>query len=256
MKNPSLSASPKTGKTKTGKTKTAQTKTRILEIDFFRGLAVIGMVIFHFLFILDFYDIRQTDLFEGGWDIFGQFIRFTFLLLVGISITFSRSNLKRSFIVLGAALIITLATYLAWPDLYIRFGILHFIAASIFLLSPLRKYPYISLAIAMIAIFITYFLSNVPSTSLPLIILGFKPLNFSSLDYFPIFPWITLPAFGIFLGNTVYKNKRPLISNEIFDRKIFAPLYFLGRHGLVVYMLHVPLIFAILMAARIIPPII
>src|SRR3989338_3496258 len=96
---------------------------RFLELDFLRSLAVIGMIVFHFFFILDFYRIYANDMFSGWWHVLGQFVRFTFLILVGICMTISyqRSHsrwrqIRRGSIVLFFAMIVTLATRIFVPE--------------------------------------------------------------------------------------------------------------------------------------------
>lgn len=219
-------------------------KQRILELDLLRGLAVLGMIIFHFLFVLDFFDIHHFDLSTNTWLVLARIVQFTFLILVGIGITFSRNNLKRGASVLIAALIVTLATYLAEPELYVRFGILHLIALSILLLAPFKKLKYLNLFLAAIILLINYFISQIATSSLPLIIIGFHPLQFASLDYFPLIPWIALPLIGIYLGNTIYAKRLPLIDNRYISP--LKPLLFLGRHALPIYLLHVPAIILLL----------
>lgn len=222
---------------------------RILELDFMRGLAVLGMIVFHYYFTLDFYGIQQHDVTEGGWHVLGQFVRFTFLALVGISVTFSQNNNKRAFVILLCAMAITLASYLFQPDMYVRFGILHLIAVSIFLIAPLKNHPRTALILGIIAIFSPILLLQFSSQSLALIILGVQPLGFSSFDFFPIFPWIAIPLFGIFFGNMLYKNKKPLIPNEIFQKRLLVPVCIFGKNALVVYMIHIPIIFTFLLIA-------
>ena len=62
---------------------------RIHWIDSLRGLAIILMIIFHFFFDLSLLEIQKTDFHSPFWLIFGHFIRFTFLILVGFSLYLS-----------------------------------------------------------------------------------------------------------------------------------------------------------------------
>lgn len=222
-------------------------KGRILELDFLRGLAVLGMVAFHYYFALDFYGIQQHDMTTGAWHVIGQIVRFTFLTLVGISVTFSRNNAKRAFVILLCAMGITLASYMLQPDMYIRFGILHLIAISIFLVAPLRNRPCVALILGILAIFAPLILLQFSSSSLPLIILGVQPVAFATFDLFPIFPWIAIPLFGIFFGNIIYKDKKPHLPNRLFKKTITAPVCVFGKHALIVYMVHFPIIFTLLL---------
>lgn len=218
-------------------------KKRFLELDFLRGLAVLGMIVFHFFFILDFYQIYSSEMFSGWWHVLGQFVRFTFLILVGIGmvISFERSHslwrqVKRGIIVLFFAMIVTLATWFFVPDQYVRFGILHLIGTSIIILSLIVKWHFIALLLAIFAMSLGYYVRDG-------IFILFQNSSIQTIDYFPIFPWIGVVAFGIFLGHNFYTKEiaRP---NFGFLQKV--PLMFLGRHSLLIYMLHVPIILALL----------
>ncbi len=242
-KSKKIASSQKISKTQ----KLLSQKGRILELDFLRGIAVLGMVAFHYYYALDFYGIQQHDMTTGVWHIIGQIVRFTFLVLVGISITFSRNNSKRAFVIFLCAMGITLASYLFQPEMYVRFGILHLIAISIFLIAPLRNRPRTALILGLIAMFIPLILLQFSSSSLPLIILGVQPIAFYTFDLFPIFPWIAIPLFGIFFGNILYKNKKPLLPNRLFKKFPLSPICVFGKYALIVYMVHFPIIFTFLL---------
>ncbi len=226
--------------------KNIKKNSRILELDFLRGLAVLGMIAFHFYYFLNFYGLQQHSMGEGFWHLIGQFVRFSFLLLVGISITFSNKNIKRAIIILICAMIITGASYFVYPEFYIRFGILHLIGVSIILISPLKRYPIIALILAIISIFMPIILLQYTSSFLPLIIVGFKPIQFASFDLFPIFPWIAIPLLGIFFGNKIYKDKKPKLPNKIFINKTALFVCIFGQNALYIYMLHIPVILFLL----------
>lgn len=210
-----------------------------------RGLAVLGMIIFHFFFILDFYGIYQSEMFSGWWHVLGQFVRFTFLILVGIGmvISYQRSRsllrqVKRGIIVLIFAMVVTFATWFFVPDQYVRFGILHLIGTSIILLSLIVRWRFIALLLAIFAMSFGYYVSDG-------VFILFQNSTIQTIDYFPIFPWIGATAFGIFLGHIFYTKERARL-NFGFLQKV--PLIFLGRHSLLIYMLHVPIILALLFA--------
>lgn len=205
------------------------------------------MVIFHLFFILDFFGIYESHMYNGGWLLLARFVQFSFLGLVGVSLTISSKSVKqqwgRAAIIAVAALIVTLATFIAVPDLYVRFGILHFIAVSIFLLAPIANSKYLALIITIGSFIAGFFIKKITSSSLLLIILGAQSNNFASIDHFQILPWITIPAFGIFLGNFLYKGKKRLItipppSNKTLSKTIGL----LSKHSLALYLLHVPAI--------------
>ena len=71
--------------------------------------------------------------------------------------------------------------------------------------------------------------------------LGFPSEDFYSSDYFPVFPWIFLFFFGVFLGEFLrYKGVF-----EWMSRKRPGTLAFLGRHSLCIYLLHQPVLYGV-----------
>lgn len=226
-------------------------KNRLVFLDILRGLAVIGMVIFHFFFILNFFGIQMFDINSGGWLILARAVQFTFLGLVGFSLAISRKNypqqLLRAAKISVAALSVTLITYYLIPDFYVRFGILHFIAVSIILLAPFARQKYLALAIVIISLPIYFLLSKIDSENLFMIILGSNSdFAFNTIDHFSIFPWITVVACGMFLGRIIK------VPNWKFPSFTW-PLVFLGRHSLLFYLLHVPAIIILLIALDLLP---
>lgn len=226
---------------------------RFLELDLLRGLAVIGMIIFHLFYLLNYFDVVVSEMFSGWWHVLGQFVRFSFLGLVGVGmvISYSRSGIlrqwRRAGIIFVLALVVSIATLLVIPDQYVKFGILHLIALGIFVLSFVVRLPVIALILGIAAIFLGQWIAGFNTDSLLPFILGAKSETIFSIDYFPIFPWISVVCFGIFLGNLLYAEKEAGFNLAgKFSRKIFKPILFLGRNSLMVYMLHVPIIIFLL----------
>ena len=77
--------------------------------------------------------------------------------------------------------------------------------------------------------------------------LGFPDPGFFSGDYFPLFPWIFLYLTGYFLYGMFMKF--PEVKNAL---RIHLPVPFLeaaGRHSLLLYLLHQPLLMLVFTAA-------
>ena len=140
-------------------------KNRIYELDFLRGIAVIGVMIDHLLLFVylgsfenifvnypyDSYIISKLyDLARLFWksnlvEWCAWVFRAIFILDVGICFVLSRNNLKRGIKIGSLALFITLCTmvyaYLFKDkDLIVINGILHVMALAIFICVPLYKY--------------------------------------------------------------------------------------------------------------------
>lgn len=233
---------------------------RFPEIDILRGIAIIGMIIFHLFFLLNYFAILQNDMYEGIFLILARGVQFLFLSLVGVSmaISFQKNKLlgfnkkdyylkqwKRASIIFLFALIITLVTKIIIPDKYVFFGILHFIALSIVILSFIADNKWLSLMISISSYFIFFIIQNIYVTHKFLLIFGFKIEGIQSIDYFPIFPWISIISLGIFFGHTLYKSHKRIFTVNI-PRFIITPFAFLGKKALIIYMIHVPILYLLI----------
>ncbi|MEK6820956.1 MAG: heparan-alpha-glucosaminide N-acetyltransferase domain-containing protein, partial [archaeon] len=58
-------------------------------LDLLRGLSVVGMIIFHFVFDLRFFLNYPIDIHSGFWFVFARVTAFSFVFLAGISIPLS-----------------------------------------------------------------------------------------------------------------------------------------------------------------------
>ena len=67
---------------------------RFWEIDFFRGSAVILMIIFNYAFALRYFGIYDVDLGFLFWWLFPRLIAGAFIFIAGLSLAVSYSRLK------------------------------------------------------------------------------------------------------------------------------------------------------------------
>lgn len=229
---------------------------RFWEIDFLRGVAILMMVTFHFLFDLSFagYNINVSS---GFWLYFARTTATLFIFLVGVSLTlsFARAKtklsepqlflkyLKRGALVFGGGLIITLASYIFIKQGYILFGILHLIGLSIILAYPFLKLKKSNLIIGLAIIIVGLYLKNLTFDFHQLLWLGFVPKKFYSLDYFPLLPWFGVVLLGVAAGKYLYPNSQPKIKlpdwSNLLPIKILS---LLGQKSLFLYFVHQPII--------------
>lgn len=236
---------------------------RMCLLDEIRGIAVILMVIYH-----TFYSMAFIFHMEFSYPImfsimpYEPIIPIIFITVSGIVSVYSKSNFKRGLIIFAIALLITLVTSIILPGQAILFGILHFLGIGLiiysFLKKPLSKIPInLGLFLSLILFVILYDLPKSVigfppylGTELPdefysiywLSFLGFPTPDFVSSDYFPILPYIFLLFFGSFIGRYLKEVKTP----EVLYKKLCSPLDFIGKHALLIYVLHQPIIIGIL----------
>lgn len=111
-----------------------------------------------------------------------------FVAISGASSTFSHNNVRRGIKLLLCALVVSLATYVAMPSEFIRFGILHFLGCAALLYALLRplleKVPLHPLAFLLLFFLFRWLLS--PTYDIPhLWWLGIRQPSFSSLGLLP-----------------------------------------------------------------------
>lgn len=232
------------------------TKNRYPELDILRGTAIIGMIIFHLFFILDYTHFVSYELYEGLWLLLARYVQITFIGIFGISLAISAQNnggitfnfikkqLKRSATVYLMAMIISIFSYLIVPDMYIRFGILHFISISILLLIPLADKKILPIFLGISILALSPLINQIPNDNELLLPIGLNNTFLNTIDYFSIFPWISVSLLGIAIGNTIYPKKgRAEKSNPpLFLKYFFSFLSTLGKNSLFIYMLHIPIL--------------
>ena len=240
-------------------------KRRIIFLDEARGLCIVCMVFFHM-----FFDLAYIFNFPLGYKLYNFFLPAqpffagAFLAICGICCRLSRSNFKRSGIIAAAAAAVTVVTIvLSKFNIVdpIYFGILHLLAVSVFtfaILHPLfdKINPIVGIAVCAALSAILWdlssgeigigglsfsFNSNTPELiALPF---GIGSTRLYASDYFPIFPWILIFFAGTFLGRYFASDKLP----EFFYKNHLPPLSGIGRHSLIIYILHQPIIYGLLM---------
>ena len=233
---------------------------RFWEIDMWRGLAIIMMVIFHLMWDLwAFRILPNVVLYAGFWKYFQRTTAISFLLLVGVSLTVSyrraqekgdeTAGLWRKFAwrglrVFGVGMGFTLIAWVSGFG-YVQFGILHLIGVAIMLSYPLLRYRWLNLLLWAVFFAVGGLLEGYYADNNWLLWLGLHTREYAPLDYFPLIPWLGVVLLGLFLGNTLYRTEGRLI--PLPDWGWLPPvrlLRFLGRHSLVIYVIHQPLLLA------------
>lgn len=239
-------------------------KKRFWEIDVLRGLAIVMMISFHFLFDLNYFGVYPLDISSGFLWIFARGTASIFLFLVGVSLSLSHSRavlngayqiegsmlskyLKRGLKIFLLGLLITLATWLFIPKEFIVFGVLHLIGIAIILEYPFLNRKYLNLLLGVIFLCSGILLTQYTFSFPWFLWLGLQPTGFITVDYFPLLPWLGVVSLGLFTGGILYKNYQRRFSIPDFSSHIFMRFFsVLGQHSLIIYLIHQPVLILVL----------
>ena len=205
------------------------------------------------------------DPFSGGWHALRLATGSSFLLVVGVSLAVSHGrsrarglswrgayarHARRAAQVAAAALLGSAVTRIALGDDYVRFGILHVIAAAMLvvpLLVPLGRWNALLGAAAVAA---GAWLQSRPDSDVPgLLVLGVPPEH-GGVDWYPVLPWFGPVLIGLALGLALYPHGRRGPWGDRLPEPRGASLIGLpGRHALAVYLVHQPVLIPIVAGA-------
>ena len=231
----------------------AEPKKRIEIIDALRGLSLILMVIHHFLLDLIVLCGAPGWLFSNPvFDVLHYIFAGAFIFLAGVSCRLSRSNLKRGLKCFAIAMVMTLVTGLI--DSIIVFGVLHLLGFSMIFFAltgkawdaiPRKLAPVLYIALLIGS---NWLIGNVDIGDAAhwLFPLGWTYPGFYSADWFPIFPWLFVFLTGTWFGLYVKERKLP---GWFYD--FTCPvLPKVGRQSLLVYVVHQPVLYALIYGAK------
>ncbi len=226
--------------------------TRIRAIDALRGAAICMMIVYHAAFDLNWFHIISADFnHDRFWLSFRDLIVSSFLLLVGVSLVLaSRAGISpkrfwnRIALVGACAILVTVGSYVTFPKTFITFGILHCIVVSSILGWPLVRFPRAALMVGVVVI-VAGVAIGVPLFDLPLLnwvgLMTHKP---ATEDYVPLLPWLGVVLVGISIG--WWLLERRMHDLRQISRASPKWLTWLGRHSLLVYMIHQPIMMGLL----------
>ena len=203
------------------------------------------MIVWHFLFDLASVGLVPALLMQSGiMELARYMIAGSFIVISGVCARLSRRPLRRGLIVLGAALLVTAATYLFGAPVY--WGILHLLGACMLLYAAVRKrwetLPEIYACGAALLVFaLTFVLPIRVRVGVPFLFpFGLRTAAFASADYYPLLPWGALffaaAAAGERLGDMPPEKKYVPAPR---------PLAWLSRRSLLIYLVHQPVLFAL-----------
>jgi uncharacterized membrane protein len=211
------------------------------------------MVVYHFSFDLNYFGWVQQDFnHDAVWLNFRALIVTLFLFTVGVSLQFAqaapdaqRRFWQRFLRIAGCAALVSLGSYLMFPQTFIYFGILHFIALASLLAWPLVNAGAWNLLVGVAALAIGNGVQH-PVFDQPFLHwLGLMTHKPRTEDYVPLLPWFGVVALGLYAGAQLARH--PIAQLDAASPRRLA---WLGRHSLLIYMLHQPLLIGVLWLAR------
>lgn len=169
----------------------------------------------------------------------------SFIVISGAVSRWSRQQVKRGIFVLCAACLVGAVT--AIMGMPVRFGILHLLGISMLISAALGDrlrgvsgalMPLLCAAahFAMLAL-CSYFMTGLRW----LWPLGFKYDGFFSADYYPLLPWLPVFLLGVWLGGVIERHADAPALSRRFPRALTFP----GRHSMVIYLVHQPVLYGL-----------
>lgn len=236
---------------------------RYAVLDGIRGLALLNMISYHGVWDLVYlFGMNWSWYRSDGAFIWQQYICWTFIFLAGMCQPMGRRKLRRALLVFAGGVVISLVTVLVMPGSQVIFGVLTLIGSCTLLMIPLERFlgkcpPRVGLAVSMALFILTrnvnegylgfgyWRLCKLPESwygNWFSTFGGFPMEGFFSTDYFSLIPWMFLFLAGFYTYHLL-QRKQWLVHLE---KSYLPPLEWLGKHSLIIYMLHQPLIYAVL----------
>ena len=231
-----------------GESKTMKTTNRIWELDVFRGICIIGVILVHMIFDLQVNFGLLTDM-PDVYVFIQENGGILFIILSGICVTLGHHHIKRGLLVSAGALAVTLVTVLFFSEnFHIKFGILHLLAFCMLTYGIYSKLPSLfALIFGTAVIAVGIWISDIRAENDTLFFLGLISKSFCAGDYFPILPNLGYFMVGTFLGKTVYKEKKTLFPKVNEKSLPIRALSWCGRQSFWIYLIHQPVLYALCM---------
>ena len=180
----------------------------------------------------------------------------SFLFLAGVSLWLAHGQgirwpafWRRWIKLVAAAALVTVATYVALPEYFVYFGILHCIAASSLIGLLALRLPAAAVAALGAVIMVASYILPDPAFNAPLLrFIGLATEPAMTVDFEPLFPWVG--PFLLGLASAKWASARGLLHRlALSDTPVLRRLAWPGQHSLVVYLVHQPILIALIWVA-------
>ncbi|PUB09967.1 uncharacterized protein DUF1624 [Yoonia sediminilitoris] len=205
------------------------------------------MIVFHFARDLEMFGIWPAGVTSSGmWYYLARLVAGSFLFLAGVSLVLGHRETTnwpafwpRLVKIVVAALLITVVTYIGFPEVFIYFGILHSIAVCSLIGLMFLRLPAIFAAVAAVGVVKLHQSGFHPLNSVWWGFTGISTKVRPALDYLPLVPWLAPFLAGIAIGK-IWQPRATMTGNFQWC------LGWAGRHSLAVYLIHQPVLFGLI----------
>lgn len=242
--------------TSIGETEKPRSHPRYFGIDAARGVAILGVIFYHLAWDLRFLEFISINVdVEPGWHFFQRSLLASFLFLAGVSLALAHEKgmrwnafWRRIWVLSISALVVSVGTYVLFPEAFVYFGVLHAIALFCVLALPFRRVPlWLVFVVAAFFIGLPFFVQNAAFNVRELSWIGFwtvPPLTQDLVPIFPGFGFVLLGLGGMRLG-LGFGFGDWLGRFQPTGRFVLA-LQWAGQKSLVIYLLHQLVLLAVL----------
>ena len=227
---------------------------RLLWLDASRTVALLAMVVFHFARDLEFFGVLPSGVtLTAGWAVFARVIAGSFLFLSGVSLIVAHGSslrphawARRLMMLVLAALLVSMGTYVAFPQSYVYFGILHVIVACSLIGVLVIGAPAWVLIVSACLVFVAdAYLGRQVFASSWLAWTGLGSTVRPSLDFLPLVPWLAPFLMGMAFAKLVPMRG---VFGTMQATRLVTAMTWPGRNSLAVYLCHQPVLLATIWA--------
>jgi uncharacterized membrane protein len=231
-------------------------------LDALRGVAMVWMTVFHLVFDLNYFKLVQQDFYRDPfWTWQRTLIVSLFLLCAGMGQAIATAQgqswprlWRRWGQVAGAALLVSAGSWLVFPNSFIYFGVLHGLALMLVVVRLTAHWGHWLWLLGALAV-ASKFIAEILLQTGPLALWSdvFNSMRWNWLgwisrkpvteDYVPLFPWLGVMWWGAAGGAWVMQHR-----SHWLTQALPAParsLAWLGRWSLSYYLLHQPVLIAL-----------